>query len=306
LREPTAPPRCRPSFEARAFTGATCSESLYLPTPALATVAAAKPAPAQAGAPGARAIDTAALTRTFDDFTALDALTLSVPRGAFYGFLGPNGSGKTTTIKILAGLLRPTGGSARVAGFDVVASPLEVKRRIGLLSEDITLYERLTGRELLEFSGRIHGVSPEDIKTRSEELLFLLDLEERADEMVVDYSQGMRKKASLAAALLHDPEVLLLDEPFNGVDPVSARVIKSILSKLARTQTTVFLSSHILEVVEKLCTDVAVIHKGKLVDAGPLEALRHRAKMGGSTSLEEVFLKLVDAPDREGALSWKQ
>ncbi len=270
-------------------------------------MAAAKPAPAGPEPPTTvAAIDARGLTRTFDEFTALDGLTLSVPRGAFYGFLGPNGSGKTTTIKILAGLLRPTDGSARVAGFDVVASPLEVKRRIGLLSEDITLYQRLTGRELLEFSGRIHGVSPEDIKTRSEELLFLLDLQERADEMVVDYSQGMKKKASLAAALLHDPEVLLLDEPFNGVDPVSARVIKSILSKLSKTQTTVFLSSHILEVVEKLCTDVAVIHKGKLVDAGPLEDLRHRTKMGGSTTLEEVFLKLVDAPDREGALSWKQ
>ena len=270
-------------------------------------MAAAKPSPAEVEAPaGPAAIDTTGLTRTFDEFAAVDGLTLSVPRGAFYGFLGPNGSGKTTTIKILAGLLRPTGGSARVAGFDVVLSPLEVKRRIGLLSEDITLYERLTGRELLEFSGRIHGVPAADIKTRSEELLFLLDLQERADEMVVDYSQGMKKKASLAAALLHDPEVLLLDEPFNGVDPVSARVIKSILSKLANTQTTVFLSSHILEVVEKLCTDVAVIHKGKLVGAGPLSELQRRAQLGGETSLEEVFLKLVDAPDREGALSWKQ
>ena len=270
-------------------------------------MAAATPASRDAASPApAPAIETTGLTRTFDSFVALDALSLTVGRGAFYGFLGPNGSGKTTTIKILAGLLRPTGGAARVAGFDVVAEPLEVKRRIGLLSEDVTLYERLTGRELLEFSGRIHGVPPADIKTRTEELLFLLDLQERADEMVVDYSQGMKKKATLAAALLHDPEVLLLDEPFNGVDPVSARVIKSILQKLAKTQTTVFLSSHILEVVEKLCTEVAVIHHGKLVGAGPLDDLRRRASLDGNTSLEEVFLKLVDAPDREGALSWKQ
>lgn len=270
-------------------------------------MAAATSAPAPGSLPASPvAIETAGLRRTFDDFVALDALTLSVPRGAFYGFLGPNGSGKTTTIKILAGLLRPSGGSARVAGFDVVAEPLEVKRRIGLLSEDITLYERLTGRELLEFSGRIHGLAPADIKARTEELLFMLDLQERADEMVVDYSQGMKKKATLAAALLHDPEVLLLDEPFNGVDPVSARVIKSILQKLSKTQTTVFLSSHILEVVEKLCTDVAVVHHGKLVGAGPLDDLRKRASLGGNTSLEEVFLKLVDAPEREGALSWKQ
>jgi len=259
------------------------------------------------GLPSAKpAIETGALTRTFDRFTALDGLTLSIPRGAFFGFLGPNGSGKTTTIKILAGLLRPTSGFARVAGFDVVERPLEVKRRIGLLSEDLTLYERLTGRELLEFSGRLHAVAPDVIRKRSEELLFLLDLEERADEMLIDYSQGMKKKATLAAALLHDPEVLLLDEPFNGVDPVSARVIKGILGKLARTNTTVFLSSHILEVVEKLCTEVAVVHHGRLVGKGPLEELRERAKLGGSTSLEEVFLKLVEAPEREGALSWKQ
>lgn len=263
-------------------------------------------AESQAGGARPLAIETRGLTRVFDSFTALDALSLAVPRGASYGFLGPNGSGKTTTIKILAGLLRPTGGSARVAGFDVVEEPIEVKRRIGLLSEDVTLYERLTGRELLEFSGRLHGLAKADIKARSEELLFLLDLEERADEMVIDYSQGMKKKATLAAALLHDPEVLLLDEPFNGVDPVSARVIKGILSKLAKTKTTVFLSSHILEVVEKLCTEVAVIHHGKLVGAGRLEELRERAKLGGATSLEEVFLKLVEAPEREGALSWKQ
>jgi ABC-2 type transport system ATP-binding protein len=258
------------------------------------------------GRPQPLAVETVNLTRTFDAFTALDGLSLRVPRGTFFGFLGPNGSGKTTTIKVLAGLLRPTAGEARVAGFDVVKEPLEVKRRIGLLSEDVTLYERLTGRELLEFSGRLHGVAPEAIAKRSEELLFLLDLDDRADEMVVDYSQGMKKKISLAAALLHDPEVLLLDEPFNGVDPVSARVIKSILQKLANTQTTVFLSSHILEVVEKLCTEVGVVHRGRLVGAGPLEELRARAQTGGSSSLEEVFLKLVDAPDREGALSWKQ
>jgi len=252
------------------------------------------------------AIEIVGLTRTFDNFTAVDGLNLAVPRGSFFGFLGPNGSGKTTTIKILAGLLRPTGGSARVAGFDVVASPIEVKRRIGLLSEEITLYERLTGRELLQFSGRLHGVAPEAVAKRSEELLYLLDLEERADEMVVDYSQGMKKKVTLACALLHDPEVLLLDEPFNGVDPVSARVIKSILQKLSKTQTTIFLSSHILEVVEKLCTQVAVIHHGKLVGAGPLDEVRSRAQMAGGSSLEEVFLKLVEAPDREGALSWKK
>lgn len=256
--------------------------------------------------PRSPAIETRGLTRTFDRFKALDGLTLSIPRGASFGFLGPNGSGKTTTIKILAGLLRPTAGFARVAGFDVVERPLEVKRRIGLLSEDLTLYERLTGRELLEFSGRLHGVAPDVIRTRSEELLFLLDLDERADEMLIDYSQGMKKKATLAAALLHDPEVLLLDEPFNGVDPVSARVIKGILGKLSKTQTTIFLSSHILEVVEKLCTEVAVIHHGRLVGEGRLEELRERAKLGGSTSLEEVFLKLVEAPEREGGLSWKQ
>lgn len=252
------------------------------------------------------AIQTSGLSRTFDSFTALDRLNLRVPRGSFYGFLGPNGSGKTTTIKILAGLLRPSAGTALVAGFDVVAEPLEVKRRIGMLSEDVTLYERLTGRELLEFTGRVHGIAPPEIAARSEELLFLLDLKERADEMIVDYSQGMKKKVTLAAALIHDPEILLLDEPFNGVDPVSARVIKSILQKLQRTQTTIFLSSHVLEVVEKLCSEVAVIHRGRLVGAGPLDELRSRAQMGGASSLEEVFLKLVDAPDREGALSWKK
>jgi ABC-2 type transport system ATP-binding protein len=272
-------------------------------------VAAAHPLPAggtDSGNTPPPAIEAVGLSRTFDFVVAVDDLSLAVPRGSFYGFLGPNGSGKTTTIKILAGLLRPTAGSARVAGFDVVAHPLEVKRRIGLLSEDLTLYERLTGRELLEFVGRIHGVPPLEIHKRTMELLFLLDLDERADQMVVDYSQGMKKKVSLAAALIHDPEVLLLDEPFNGVDPVSARVIKSILQKLQKTQTTIFLSSHVLEVVEKLCSEVAVIHKGRLVGAGRLDELRTRAKMEAGSSLEEVFLKLVEAPDREGVLSWKQ
>jgi ABC-2 type transport system ATP-binding protein len=252
------------------------------------------------------AIQITGLVKRFGNVAAVDGLDLSVPSGVLFGFLGPNGAGKTTTLKMLTGLLRPTAGSAVVAGFDVVAQPLEVKRRIGVVPETLALYERLTANEFLELVGRIHGLDAARIERRRGDLLARLDLDERADTLTVDYSTGMRKKLALAAALLPAPQILFLDEPFEGVDAVSSRVIKDILRRLVDERgVTVFFSTHIMELVEKLCDEVAIIKAGRLVAEGSLSELRQQSESGGGASLEDVFLDLVDAePTASGALDW--
>lgn len=255
------------------------------------------------------AIETIALTRRFGSHVAVDRLTLQVEPGAFFGFLGPNGAGKSTTIKMLVGLLRPTAGEAWIDGIDVWRHPIDAKRRVGVLPEGLNLYERLTAREYVEFVGLMHGLTAAEARRRTDELLDLMQLTAAHDKMLVDYSHGMRKKTALAAALIHGPRVLFLDEPFEGIDAVAKRAILNVLQDLRQRGTTIFFSSHILEVVERLCTRVAVIAEGRLVAEGTLDALRERAHAGAEATLEDLFLAAInsDSPrPAEGgaALSW--
>jgi ABC-2 type transport system ATP-binding protein len=247
------------------------------------------------------AIETMELTRMFEGFCAVDHIDLRVEPGTFYGFLGPNGAGKSTTIKMLTGLMSASGGEARVLGknmFDVDEA-LEAKQKIGVVPEDLALFENLTAREHLTFIGRMYRLPRETIRSRTDELLHMLDLEDAGKKLTLEYSHGMKKKLAFAAALLPNPDLLFLDEPFEGVDAVTSRVIRNMLRDYTGRGSTVFLTSHVLDVVEKLCTHVGIISKGKLVEQTELDALRR-----GST-LEERFLETVGA-DEEAThkLSW--
>ena len=245
------------------------------------------------------------LLRVFGQKAAVNYLTLTVQRGEFYGFLGPNGAGKSTTIKMMVGLLRPTSGSVYVGGIDVWHEPVRARAIMGVLPEYLNLYERLSGREFLIFAGHMYGVPGADIRRRSEELLHVLTLTDDAEKLIVDYSVGMRKKIALAAALIHRPQVLFLDEPFEGIDPVSSRTIRDILRELTRHGTTVFFSSHIMEVVERLCTRVGIINQGKLVADGTLQELRDRASgEEKDATLEDIFLNVIGAREENHNLSW--
>ena len=248
------------------------------------------------------AIETIGLTRTFGQFKAVDQLDLSVAAGTFLGFLGPNGAGKSTTIKMLTGLIRISAGTARILDHDIDTEQTAVKAQIGVVPEDLALFDRLTGAEYLRFVGRMYGLQKNTIRTRSAELLELMTLQDQSKKLIVDYSHGMKKKLALAAALIHDPRVLFLDEPFEGIDAIASRMIKDLLESLTVRGVTVFLTSHILEIVEKLCSEVAVIHQGRLVAHGKTEELRKGERVA---SLEEVFLDLVDAEDTPvKVLSW--
>jgi ABC-2 type transport system ATP-binding protein len=247
------------------------------------------------------AVETAGLRKHFGDVVAVDGVDLRVEAGSFFGFLGPNGAGKSTTIRILTGLLLPTSGSARILGRDVVDEAIAAKRFTGVVSEEGALFERLTGAEYLEFVGRMYGMERQVIRDRSEELLELMDLHGDGSRLIVDYSHGMQKKLGFAAALIHAPKVLFLDEPFEGVDAVAGRLIKRVLTRLTETGVTIFLTSHILEIVEKLCTDIAVIDHGRIIARGSLDELR----AGATSSLEELFLDLVDGgAGNRPLLSW--
>ncbi len=247
------------------------------------------------------AVKTDQLTRFFDDFCAVDRVDLRVERGTFYGFLGPNGAGKSTTIKMLTGLLAPSSGQITLLGSNPLdrAVALEVKRRIGVVPEDLALFDNLTAREHLTFVGRMYLMPPETIRQRIDELLHMLRLEADEKKLILEFSHGMRKKLALAAALLPNPDLLFLDEPFEGVDAVTSRVIRDLLVKIVARGSTVFLTSHVLEIVERLCTHVGIIVQGKLVEQGALAELR----MG--RSLEERFLEMVGSVDEmHQQLSW--
>jgi ABC-2 type transport system ATP-binding protein len=239
------------------------------------------------------ALSTTGLRKEFGDLVAIDGIDLAVPRGSFYGFLGPNGAGKSTTIKCLTGLLRPTAGVFRILDMDPLADPVAVKRRIGVVPEDLALFDRLTGAETLAFVGQVHGLDKASVQSRSAELLELMDLKAAASDLVTDYSHGMRKKIALAAALLPAPRLLFLDEPFEGIDAVASRQVKELLTHFVKTGGTVFLTSHILEIVDRLCDHIGIIHKGRLVAQEPIETLRVRA--GSGRTLEETFFELVGA-----------
>ena len=261
-------------------------------------------APAASGAPAPPAIEAVGLTRLFRGTPAVDRLTLRVARGRFFGFLGPNGAGKSTTIKMLTGQLRPSAGTAAIEGLPVDTDPLGVKRVIGVLPEELPLYERLTGEEYLLFAARMYGLGKAAARERGEQLLEFLSLEDERGKLILEYSQGMRKKLALAAALIHNPRVLFLDEPLNGIDPISGRVVMDLLQRLAQKGVTLFFTSHVLDVVERLCDEVAVIDHGRLVAQGTLEQIRAQRELGQSASLEDVFLKLVAADVRRDDLTW--
>ena len=250
--------------------------------------------------PPVLAVETQGLTRRFGSFTAVDDVALAVPAGSFYGFLGPNGAGKSTTIKCLTGLLRPSSGRMSILGHDPMADPVAVKRKVGVVPEDLALFERLSAAETLDFIGQVHGLDPAVVRERTDELLALVDLTDAADSLVADYSHGMRKKLSLAAALLPGPRLLFLDEPFEGIDAIASRQIKELLHSFVKRGGTIFLTSHILEIVERLCDHIGVIHKGRLVAQGPIGELGH----GAGRTLEEIFLELVGGAEMKPTLDW--
>lgn len=227
---------------------------------------------------------------------AVSDLNLSVQAGEIFGFLGPNGAGKTTTIRLLTGLLRPTAGTAVVAGFDVQKDPLEVKRRVGYLAENPYLYPKLTGREFLRFMGELYSVPRASVEARAEHLLELFELTARADQLVEGYSHGMRQKLALAGAILHEPPVLFLDEPTSGLDPRSARLVKDLLVTLVDRGQTVFLTTHVLEIAQQLCHRVGIVTAGQMVAIGTLDDLRQQAQREAA-SLEELFLQLTDGAE---------
>jgi ABC-2 type transport system ATP-binding protein len=246
------------------------------------------------------------LTRRFGDLVAVDSLSTSVERGVIFGFLGPNGAGKSTTINMLTSVLPPTAGTATVDGFDIRNDPLEVKRRIGVVPEALSLYERLTASEQIELVGRLHGLTSAEIERRIPPLLDMLELEDAGDKMILDYSHGMRKKTVLACALIHAPEILFLDEPFEGIDPISTRAIKEVLRDMvAQRGTTVFFSTHVMELAERFCDQVGIINKGQLAGVGSIPELRQRAGLPDDAPLEDVFIHTVGAEvEDEALLDW--
>jgi ABC-2 type transport system ATP-binding protein len=262
-------------------------------------------------------ISTQSLSRRFGDLVAVDDVNLRVAPGQFFGFLGPNGAGKSTTIKMLTGLLAPTSGRIEILGLDLETHPVEVKRQIGVVPEGMALFGRLTGAEFLGFAGRMYGLDRETAAKRAAELLEFMQLADQPKKLVTDYSHGMQKKLAMAAAVIHGPKILFLDEPFEGVDAIAAGTLKSMLQGMIARGATIFLTSHVLEIVERLCSHVAIIHQGRLVAQGSLEALRAGVEAQAPTSpqdaspagekltLEEIFLRIVGGARRtEQELSW--
>ncbi|GHJ92908.1 ABC transporter ATP-binding protein [Streptomyces sp. NE5-10] len=251
------------------------------------------------------AVQVEGVWKRFGQQIAVHGVDLVLPAGKFIGLVGPNGAGKTTTLSMITGLLRPDSGRIRVAGHDVWRDPesvARVKERIGILPEGLRLFERLSGRELLAYSGRLRGLPGAEVDKRATQLLDVLDLAGSQHKLVVDYSTGMRKKIGLAAALLHNPDVLFLDEPFEGVDPVSAQTIRGVLERYTSSGATVVFSSHVMELVESLCDWVAVMAGGRIRAQGPLAEVK-----GSAATLQEAFLELVGAHDRAAAgdsLDW--
>jgi len=241
------------------------------------------------------------LTKCYGDNTAVDNLTIKLKKGEFLGLLGRNGAGKTTAINLATGLLKPTSGQALVMGLDVRKKPLQVKRQIGVMPQEESLLECLTGRQYIQFVGRMYGLEEKQIEIRRDELFQILELEPEPGTLVRDYSYGMKKKVGLCAALIHGPQIAFLDEPFEGIDPVTSRTIKDILTGLQKKGITILMSSHTLELVEKLCPLIAIIDKGQLKGFGSLDELRN--SLGDAENLEELFIELMGGA-KKGELSW--
>lgn len=271
------------------------------------------------------AIVTEKLLRRFgpedSGLVAVDRISLTVDTGQCFGFLGPNGAGKTTTIRMLTGLLAPTSGRIRILGLDLAERPVEVKRRIGVVPEGLALFDRLTGAEYLNFVGRMYGLDRLTAAQRTTELLEFMQLAERPNSLIADYSRGMKKKLALAAAVIHGPKIMFLDEPFEGVDAIAAGTLKAMLNRMTARGATIFLTSHVLEIVERLCSHVAIIHKGELLAQGAMEELRsgvesretslsggrlaRKVEPGERLTLEQIFLEIVGGSRAvEQELSW--
>jgi ABC-2 type transport system ATP-binding protein len=265
------------------------------------------------------AISTQGLTRRFGDLVAVQDVNLRVAPGQFFGFLGPNGAGKSTTIRMLTGLLAPSAGQIEILGVDLIAHPSEVNRQIGVVPEGMALFGRLTGTEYLNFVGRMYGLDRETAAKRAAELLEFMQLADQTKTLVTDYSHGMQKKLALAAAVIHGPRILFLDEPFEGVDAIASGTLKAMLQRMIARGATIFLTSHVLEIVERLCSHVAIIHRGQLVAQGSLEELRAgvaaQSAAGGDDgkqpsgserlTLEQIFLRTVGGSRlAEQELSW--
>jgi len=231
------------------------------------------------------------LTKNYGSFVAVDNLTLSVSRGQIFALLGPNGAGKTTTIRMLMGILVPSSGTARIDGLNCFQQRVEVKRKVGYLPDEPVFYDYLRGGEIIRFSGEMHGLTRDEIDARTRPLLAQLDLTDALDEFAVNYSKGMRKKLALVCAMLHDPELLILDEPTNGLDPFATRALHEIVRNKAADGKTIFFSTHLLDQAEKLCTQIAIIAKARLVALGTLAELR--AGLSGDSSLEEIFFSVA-------------
>ena len=239
------------------------------------------------------------LRKLYGTKAAVDGLTLTVPAGCFYGFLGPNGAGKTTTIRMLMGLIPPTSGDIEILGYKLPSQDIEVKSRIGLVPDESLLFDHLTGTEFIEFVGRMYKLPRQVAKERARELMALFELDAGSRKLIAEYSKGMRKRVAMAASLIHRPQLFLMDEPFEGVDAVGARLMKEILLDQVRQGATIFLTSHVLEVVERLCDRVAIIHEGKLVVDSTMSELR-----SGSETLEDIFVRVVGAVRAGEALEW--
>ncbi len=264
------------------------------------------------------AIETEGLTRRFGELVAVKEINLRVDAGQFFGFLGPNGAGKSTTIRMLTGLLEPSAGGIRILGLDLAKEMIEVKRQIGVVPEGLALFDRLTGAEYLNFAGRMYGLDRATTAERAAELLEFMQLADRPKTLIADYSHGMKKKLAMAASVIHGPKILFLDEPFEGVDPIAGGTLKTMLQRMIARGATVFLTSHVLEIVERLCSHVAIIHKGELVAQGSVEELRAGVESrrlevaaaatsapGEKLSLEQIFLHIVGGTRQaEQELSW--
>lgn len=253
---------------------------------------------ATGAAPVNAALAVRGLTKSFGDKVAVSGIDLDVPAGSFYGLVGPNGAGKTTALSMATGLLRPDAGGAWIHGVDVWRDTLAAKRQLGVLADGVRLFDRLTGRQLVAYSGRLRGMDETTVAERTEDLLRVLDLEEAGSKLVVDYSAGMTKKIALATALIHSPRVLVLDEPFEAVDPVSAANIRAILTDYAGRGGTVIVSSHVMDLVQRMCTHVAVIAAGNVLAAGTVDEVR------GESSLEDRFVELVGGRSTGEGLTW--
>lgn len=265
----------------------------FQPAPAQLPVAPPR-VPPQAGA----AVEIRGLTKLFDDKVAVDRINLAIPSGSFYGLVGRNGAGKTTTISMVTGILQPTEGTALIRGIDMWAEPLKAKAHLGVLPDGVHLFDKLTGEQLITYSGYLHGIDKETVASRVKDLLAAMDLTDAAGRAVADYSAGMTKKIALAAALIHAPSVLILDEPFEAVDPVSAANIQDILRGFVASGGTVILSSHVMDLVQRLCDHVAIMDSGRILAAGTVDEVR------AGTSLEERFVQLVGGRTSSEGLSW--